>query len=140
MTTSVITALETSLQKTNIWIREIGEQIQCDDQRAYHALRAVLHALRDRLSVVEASDLASQLPLVIRGVFYENWRPSKTPVRDRTKDQFLRHIFDAFPNDLDIDPEEVVRSVFEVMTRHVSDGEIQDVKDNLPKTLQEYWP
>jgi uncharacterized protein (DUF2267 family) len=34
----------------------------------------VLHALRDRLTVEEASDLAAQLPMLIRGLYYETRR------------------------------------------------------------------
>ncbi len=139
MTTSVITALENSLQKTNSWIHEIAELADCDAQQAYHGLRATLHALRDRISTKEAADLASQLPLVIRGIFYENWRPNQVAKYNGSREEFLKEIYDAFQNDLEVDPERMVRSVFAIISRHVTKGEVQDVRDSLPVALQEWW-
>lgn len=52
-------------------------------------LRRVLRALRDRLPPEEASHLASELPMLLEGVFYEGWRPASTPVRIRDRREFL---------------------------------------------------
>lgn len=38
-----------------------------DRHAAYLALRATLHALRDRLTVEEVAELGAQLPMLIRG-------------------------------------------------------------------------
>jgi hypothetical protein len=39
---------ETTLQKTNTWLKEISDLLHWDDHhKTYHGLRAVLHALRD---------------------------------------------------------------------------------------------
>jgi uncharacterized protein (DUF2267 family) len=135
-----IKALENSLQKTKSWIKDIGQILNRDDPHCYHALRAVLHALRDRLTVTEANDLASQLPLVLRGIYFENWRPECTPLHERSKEQFLQHIVDAFPRDSSVDPEETVRAVFRVIASRVSEGEINDVKGNLPSGVSDLWP
>jgi uncharacterized protein (DUF2267 family) len=89
MHASAIRAFESTLEKSNKWIRQLMEELDWDDpQRTYHGLRAVLHALRDRLPLGEVGDLSSQLPMLIRGVFFENWRPNHTPVRDDTPEQF----------------------------------------------------
>jgi uncharacterized protein (DUF2267 family) len=40
---------------------------------AYQALRGTLHALRDRLPKEEAVQLAAQLPLLIKGMYYDGW-------------------------------------------------------------------
>lgn len=141
MTTTTITAFQSTVQKTNEWIRDLMDEMQWEDQqRAYHGLRAVLHALRDRLTVAEASDLAAQLPMLLRGMYYESWQPGHTPVRDRTKEQFLKHVVDAFPGDFSLDPEELVRAVFVVLGCHVSKGELDDVKAILPKAIRHLWP
>jgi hypothetical protein len=42
--------LDTSLQRTHEWLHEIGREIGFDNEpAAYAALRATLHAVRDRL-------------------------------------------------------------------------------------------
>jgi uncharacterized protein (DUF2267 family) len=133
-------AFDSTLQTTNIWLNEIQERLGwLDRQRAYHALRSVLHALRDRLTVQEAVDLGAQLPLLVRGFYYEGWNPSKTPLKDRKKQEFIAHVVKDFANDPLINPEEVVRSVFQVLAKHVSPGEIDDVKGILPKQLKDLW-
>ena len=43
-------------------------------------------------------------------------------------------------DDVTLRPESIVRAVFRVLERHTSDGEIDDVKHSLPKTLLELWP
>ena len=140
MHASAIPAFESTLHKSNTWIRQLMDELGWDDpQRAYHGLRAVLHALRDRLTVAEASDLSAQLPMLIRGVYYENWRPNHTPTPDRTAEQFYAHVYDKFPNDLQIDAEDLVRAVFWLLTQHISPGEIADVKASLPQKIRELW-
>lgn len=135
-----IEAFDSTLHKTNIWFKELMEEMDFQDRhQAYLALRAVLHALRDRLSVEEAAQLGAQLPLLIRGFYYEGWMPSGKPTKERHKEQFLAKIADYFTKDPELDPERVVRAVFHLLERHISSGEIADIKHTFPKELLELW-
>ena len=69
------------------------------------ALQVVLHALRDRLPVEAVAALGSQLPLLVRGMYYEGWSPSETPVQESEKEEFLSQIAAAFRNNPEVDPE-----------------------------------
>jgi len=102
----------------------------------------VLHALRDRLSVDEVAQLGAQLPIFIRGVYYEGWNPAQTPVKSRGKELFLRQVRQAFAHtkNPDVDEEHVTRAIFRVLCKHVSKGEIDQVKAMLPRELREFWP
>jgi len=64
---------------------------------AYVALRATLHALRDRLPVEETAELAAQLPMLVRGVYYEGWDPTGKPVRERSLEGFLAGVAVELP-------------------------------------------
>jgi uncharacterized protein (DUF2267 family) len=108
--------------------------------RAYLALRTVLHTLRDHLTVEEAMHLGAQLPMLVRGFYYEGWTLTGKPVKERRKEEFLSHIRQAFRNDEWIDPEAVVRAVFRVLSRRITAGEISDVTHLLPAALRELWP
>ena len=108
--------------------------------RTYRLLRATLHALRDRLPVNEAVHLGAQLPMIIRGFYYEGWQPAHKPVKERRKEEFLGHIEEAFKIDPNEDNEELVRAVFRLLANHVSAGEIDQVRHSLPKDLQTLWP
>ena len=59
MSSTGLEVFDKTLQTTNLWLNEIGQDIGPDKQRCYHALRAVLFALRDRLTVDEAADLSA---------------------------------------------------------------------------------
>lgn len=140
MTSKGLEALDTSAQKTNIWINGVTGCIPgLDRHHAYSALRAVLHALRDRLSVDLAAHLGAQLPTFIRGVFYEGWHPAGKPLKVRNLEEFLAHIEQELPPEKKIDSEDAARAVFRVMEQHVDPGEIEKVVAALPKALRELW-
>lgn len=86
------------------------------------------------------ADLSAQLPVLIRGIYFEGWQPFETPVGDRSKDEFIARIQDAFPDDLSDDPAAAVRAVFRLLDRHVSPGEIDDVRTSMKKSLRHLWP
>ena len=141
MSVATVAAIESTVHTTNVWIKELTDELGwTDHQRAYHALGAVLHALRDRLTIAETADLGAQLPMLLRGLYYEGWNPSATPLRERRKEDFLRHIASAFPGHAEIYPEEVAWGVFKVLERRVSAGEIRDVLHVLPADIRSLWP
>jgi uncharacterized protein (DUF2267 family) len=111
-----------------------------DEHKAYLALRSVLHALRDRLTVEEAAQLGAQLPMLVRGFYYEGWDPTGKPVKERHQEQFLAHVKQDFRNDERVLPEKLVRAVFTLLSHHISGGEIKDVKHTLPAELRSLWP
>lgn len=143
--TTGLRVFDTTLQKTHIWLNEIQEQIGAEDERAaYQALRATLHCLRDRLTVEEATDLGAQLPMLVRGLYYEGWNPSGKPVRDRDQQEFLNKVGQYFANNPEripeIDPERAVRAVFRVLNRRITEGEIKDIVRSLPRYMRVWWP
>ena len=140
MTVTGVRGFDTTLEKTNIWLKEIMEEMDWDDrERAYLGLRAVLQTLRDRLTVEEAAELAAQLPMLVRGIFFEGWTPAGKPVKYRTKEEFLWPVREAFKNDPEVDPEHIARAVYRVLCHRISEGEISDIRGILPKQLWEMW-
>lgn len=111
-----------------------------DRHKAYLALRATLHALRDRLTVEEVAQLAAQLPMLVRGFYYEGWDPTGKPEKVRHEDDFLVRIGHGFREDDTIDPERVARAVFALLSAQVTAGEIEDVQQILPMPLRRLWP
>jgi uncharacterized protein (DUF2267 family) len=132
---------DSTVQQTNLCLKEIAEEMGWDDRRrAYLALRGTLHALRDYLVVDESAHLAAQLPLLVRGIYYDGWDPSNVPVEGRGRDDFLRRVAGAFERaDPDVDPERVTRAVLGVLTDHISAGEADHARHLLPKEVQELW-
>jgi uncharacterized protein (DUF2267 family) len=125
---------------TNIWLRDILSQLKWQSKEsAYQALRGTLHALRDRLPAEEAVDLAAQLPLLVKGMYYDGWTLRDKPEKYK-KEEFARRVHAQFEFDTNVNPAEVIRAVLRVMYRHMGDGELRDVKSNMPKDIQEWFP
>lgn len=143
MSSTAVQVFDKTIQKTNVWLRDIMAELQTEDHhKAYLALRATLQTLRDRLTVEETTDLGAQLPMLIRGFYYENWNPSGKPSKIRHKEEFLEQVSRGFRGTQgnSVDPEQVVRAVFKVLTKHVSEGEIEDIRRSLPEELVKLWP
>jgi uncharacterized protein (DUF2267 family) len=141
MSATGLSVFDTTLQKTNHWLKELMRLLDWNDrQKAYRALRATLHALRDRLTIEETAQLAAQLPMLVRGFYYEGWDPSGKPVPDRREAEFLERIDSAFEDDDDVDSELVARAVFTLLATQISVGEIEEVELILPAALRRLWP
>ena len=130
----------TAVSKANGWVNEIGRRLKHNDKaEALKVLRTVLHALRDRLTIEETAHLSAQLPMVIRGVFFEGWSPFDAADPDGGLDAFLGEIADHLPHLAEQERLRAVQVVFDVLGRHISDGEVDDIAAFLPATLREFW-
>jgi uncharacterized protein (DUF2267 family) len=116
------------------------EGLHTDDRHlAYIALRATLHALRDRIGPENAVHLAAQLPMLVRGLYYEGWRLAASQSKERTRADFLEHVRSELPRGSAIDPNVAARAVFAVMWEKLDLGEVGKVIDRLPPELKELW-
>ncbi len=129
--------IQHSVEKTHIWLNEVADALGsgADRQYAYRALRAVLHALRDRLTVDVAAKLAAQLPTLIRGVYYEDWDPSRTPLPIHDVATFLDHVAEEGHMAGETEASVAVSAVVRVLRAHVSGGEIDGVLAVLPDSF-----
>ena len=138
---TAIATLEKTIQKTHVWIKDLAALMGSEDQHlAYLALKAVLQALRDRLPVEVVAKLGAQLPLLIRGIYYEGWVPAHTPLKIHHFEDFLSLVASYLGNEGLIPHTELLtKSVFKVMANHLSDGEIDHLKKVLPQPIASFW-
>jgi uncharacterized protein (DUF2267 family) len=146
MTPNSVEAFDTTLQKTNEWLRDIALELGDDNRRhAYLALRGTLQAVRDFLPVEESAQLSAQLPMLVRGLYFEGWDPSVTPTKDRSRERFLSRVEGELERamwneEYPVDTEEAARAVLRVLTNRVSGGEIAQVRHVMPERVRELWP
>lgn len=134
-------SIEHTVQVTHVWINDLDERLGWGNKpRTFRLLKAVLRALRDWLQHDEAANLAAQLPELLRGAYYEQWRPATTPVEKRGKTDFLARIDDDFRRDPLLATDEAVAIVFDFLSDKVTGGEIADVRQSLPADLRALWP
>ena len=140
MSTTGLPVFDTTVQETNLWLKAIMEGLHTDDRHlAYVALRATLHALRDRIGPENAVHLAAQLPMLVRGLYYEGWRLAASQTKERTRADFLEHVRQELPRGSAIDPNVAARAVFGVMWAKLDLGEVGKVIDRLPEELKDLW-
>ncbi len=137
MNTTGVTVLDHTVQQTNAWLKGVeGELVLGSRQEAYRALRAVLHALRDRLPPEVAIKLGAQLPILVRGFYYENWHAAGTPTRERHLEEFAEHVASELSGDFPVDPLTAARGVFEILWEMLDPGEFEKVLHHLPASFR----
>ena len=141
MSATGVTALDHTIQETNVWLKAIDEQLHfASRQDAYNALRAVLHALRERLPAPVAAHLGAQLPILIRGIYYEGWHLGEKPTTERKVEEFTDHVRQQLPARLSTDPLAVTRGVFEILWERIDPDEFAKVMEHLPVAVRNLRP
>ena len=135
-----VDVFETTFQKSEEWIHDIQRALGWDDpHRAYLALRAVLHTVRDRLPLAEANHLGAQLPMLLRGLYYEGWTPRDKPVK-LSKNEFLLTVASYFQNDRQINAAALTRTVLDVIASRIDPMEFLKLPKLFPQDFAELWP
>jgi len=133
--------LDTSLQRTHEWLHEVGRELGFDNERAaYAALRATLHAVRDRLPVELVAHFGAELPMLIRGIYYDGWHPSAAKLKAAHAEDFL----DSMRRELKghdelLQVERVTRRVMRVLDQQIDPGQVAHVLAALPEPVRRLW-
>lgn len=142
MADSGFSTFNATVDKTNRVLKQIEQAYGWPKERrnqSYAALRAVLHALRDRLTVDEAAQLSAQLPMLIRGIYFEGWDPTDVPVKLH-REEFLERVERQLPYEVEGGTELLVQRVLRALQVHVTEGEWEDIKSSVPRDLASVLP
>jgi uncharacterized protein (DUF2267 family) len=134
---------DSTIQRTNTWLKELMQELNWSDHRkTYFALRAVMHAVRDHLSVTDAVYVGEQLPMMIRGFYFEHWNPDGKPLPVRSQNDFLFVLSSYMARDGENTDcaESVTRAVFRLLDKKATDGEIGDLQRVMPAGVIDLWP
>jgi uncharacterized protein (DUF2267 family) len=118
--------IDETVALTHQWLRDIGHELGDGPDAAYAALRGVLHALRDWLSTDEVAQLGAQLPMLVRGIYYDGWDPGRKVEHRRDADAFLAHTSARERMDAGA-AARAARAVGRVLAAHITPGELDDV-------------
>jgi uncharacterized protein (DUF2267 family) len=140
MSTTGLDVFDKTLQTTHIWLGEVMETVGPDRNVAWHVLGAVLRSLRDRLPLELAAHLGAQLPLLVRGTYYDQYRPGHAPAKIYTEDEFITHVYSEFGGIRPVNVREATRSVLAVLGHHVTPEQVDNVKRSLPEAIRKLWP
>ena len=133
--TGSIRQINHATEQVHHWLTDLaGRQPFEGPDQAYSVLRAVLHAVRDRLTAEEVAHLGSQLPMIVRGFYFEGWRPALAPNDFSTEEEFLDHVRSSLGagNAMDIHLREATVTVLAFLADHVDSGEMRHVVAQMP--------
>lgn len=132
-------------QEGNEIMNSLAEKLGHPDEvgRVGMMLRAVLHTLRDRITISESFDFISQLPMALKAVYVEDWKyHEKPPVRVKSIDEFCEHVekeqakYGETHFDWDMSTRQIVETILGQVTAHVTEGQKKHILDQLPAELQ----
>jgi len=148
MSATGLPLFDDTVQQTNHWLNEIidhagdapdGDVDEALRKRAYNALHAVLLTLRNRLPTELSANLAAQLPLLVRGIYYDQYEPEEQPTVYRADGEFYAHV------DRNVDPqfhfgaEASTKAVFAVLSKNLPAGIIEKIRVALPEDVRSTW-
>src|SRR5215211_7269949 len=125
MSATGLDVFDKTLQTTNIWLDDIMQEIGPDRQVAWHVLGAVLRTLRNRLPIGLAAHLGAQLPLLVRGLYYDQWRPSDQELKLRTADEFLNAVSRGLADTRPVNVPKAASAVFRVLNHYLDPNQIE---------------
>ncbi|NIC04932.1 DUF2267 domain-containing protein [Billgrantia bachuensis] len=139
MSDTGLDVFDKTLQKTHIWLDELMEERPgTSRQAAWHTLSATLRTLRDKLPADLAAHFAAQLPLLLRGAFYEQYDPSRQPLPLRSQEDFL-HQVQSTPGMTEQVNAEAVTAVLRVVSRQVDPGLTDKLRQALSGETRSLW-
>lgn len=141
MSAQGLEVIDHSVHLTHEWINELAERLDWTSKRsALRLFRTTLHEVRDHLMPDELAQLSAQLPLLIRGMFFEGWVPKRTPSKSRSPDEFIAAVEEQMSDTEEYRGPEDIRYVFHLLNARLSRGEIEDVRACLPEKIRGLWP
>lgn len=131
--------LEKYMINTRQWIDEISVFLKAEKRKdlAWNTLRAILHAIRDRLTYEEVFHLSAQLPILIRGLYFEGYQFSGKPEKFHVDE--LEKRIEQVLGATNISAEQAFKAVLRVLYHHVSEGQLEDMYKAMPKDIRRLW-
>ena len=129
----------------NTFMKEYSKEMNLADNRdkAGRILTSILHALRDIITPNESLQFIAQLPMFLKAVYVNGWNIRKDKPKVKKMADFIelvrKHDGPAAINDFEYSDEVAERYIdatFIYLRKYVSLGEMEDIRDGLPKDLK----
>jgi uncharacterized protein (DUF2267 family) len=141
MSSQGLEVIDHTVQLTHEWINDLAARLDWSSQRdVLRLLRVTLRQIRDHLGHAEVAQFSAQMPLLVRGMFFEGWTPAHTPIRDRRADHFVAAISAQLGDVQGWRGADDIAAVFMTLNTRISPGEIADIKAGLPMPIRHMWP
>ncbi|GAB3829156.1 DUF2267 domain-containing protein [Dactylosporangium cerinum] len=135
MTSTNRDVFDHATRTSHTWLGAVAAELGTSDTHvAYRILRAWLHSLRDRLPVDGSADFAAGLPELLRGVYFEGWRPARVPVKFGAEEYLRRFAHEAGISAVEV--ADVAPRVTRALRRQLAPGQLDGALTQLPDALR----
>lgn len=130
--------------EANTFMKVYAEEMNLTDNmdKAARVLSAVLHGLREIISVEESLQFVAQLPMFLKAVYVNGWTLKKKKTKVKHMEEFIDLVrsYDGVTSIYDFESNEIaehyINTTFFMLRKYVSPGEMDDIRDELPKNLK----
>ena len=131
-------------QEGDALIHELAQYLNCKDNpaKAGRILRTALHTLRSHIPPQESLQFIAQLPFFLKAIYVDGWKMRTQPNKVHHIPDFVKELqtIGGPTGAADFPDQETAifhfNTVFLVLRKYVSFGELEDLKANLPKHLK----
>ncbi|PRY11343.1 uncharacterized protein (DUF2267 family) [Pontibacter ummariensis] len=136
-------------QEANEYIKHLAENMghPGEEEKTLIVVRAVLHALRDRITISESFHVLSQLPMILRGIYVDQWQYREEPLKIENLEAFKEVVkqeqakYGETEFDWGQHTEDLISMVLTSLgTRYLTEGQLQHIATQMPKDLQPLFP
>ncbi|MBQ4819673.1 DUF2267 domain-containing protein [Aquimarina sp. MMG016] len=132
-------------KEANTFLKEYTEELNLNDQpeKAGRILSAILHGLREIISIEESLQFIAQLPMFLKAVYVNGWSSKTRKPKIKHMEEFIDLVrkFDGVTSVYDFESNEIaehyIHTTFFLLRKYVSPGEMEDIRDELPKNLKD---
>ena len=130
----------------NKYVNDLAAQLghPQEKRRSLIIWKAVMHTIRDRIHLSESFDLISQLPLILKGIYVDQWRYSESPskdyetIREMTEEvEKLQAHYGEEDFDWNISTEEIISRTMDSLKAYFSEGQLEHIKSQLPAEVKD---
>lgn len=114
-----------------------------EQQRVLIIWRAVMHSIRDRITISESFDLMAPLPLILRGVYTTGWKYTESPKYDYTtlgemKDQVksLQSQYGEQEFNWSKSTEDIISITLDSLERYYTEEQMKHIRSQLPEDIK----
>lgn len=136
---------ETFAQEAHEYINELAQQFGHPEEKARTLIvwRSVMHTLRDRIHYGESFQVFAPLPMILKGIYVENWKYTEKPPKDyETVEEMKQEVknFQKQYGEQEFDwgkpTEEIISITLKSLDRFLQGDQLSHVKDQMPKDVQ----
>lgn len=131
-------------QEANEFINELSEELGHPEsqEQTLIILRSVMHTIRDRITIAESFNVLAQLPVMLKGIYVENWKYHEKPNKIRSLEEFKNDIksrqekYGETRFDWNLSTEEIVSRVMGKLRKYLDEGQVRHIEDQLPAEVK----